>query len=174
MAIKSLFFEKQRIASFVCQWQHMLPAFQNLQKCSKLPPFWVRKLCWRIQFSQTSLSCRKNLMSCMYDVLCFPVLPVFRSTSHCGTLKCSHTGGIYISGWFWMVGSIRQVGEVESELTAWEYSECKCTVKKMLYRVFWFFSYIGTGPSFSLFTQQVQAWIPLLYLQQHKSVKWKI
>lgn len=56
-----------------------------------------------------------------------------------------------------MVGGIRQVGEVESELTALEYSECKCTVKKMLYSVFWFFSCIGTGAGFSLFTQQVQA-----------------
>ena len=140
MAIKSLFFEKQNIVSFVCQWQHMLPAFQNPQKCSKLPPFWMRKLCWQIKCSWTSLSCGKNLMSCMCAVLCFPVLLVYGDTSRSGTRKCSCTGGISMSGCFWMVDRQHYTngwGGVRIDCFG-VFSVKMCSKKKILYGVLWF------------------------------------
>lgn len=82
-------------------------------------------------WGEVMLPCGRNLIPlsiCIYDVVSFPVPLVFWGTSRSRTLKCEERFLSWVV--FWMLGSTRQMNEVESGLTAWENSECKCTVKR--------------------------------------------
>lgn len=103
------------MVSLACQWQHMLPAFQNPAKCLRLPSFCVWKSCWQVQHFQASSSCRRNLMSCV--VLGFLCCWYFKACLIL-VLWNVHTRKevlpLVVSDW--QIGSSRHMGEVDSGL----------------------------------------------------------
>lgn len=92
MAIKSLFFEKQNV-SFVCQWQHMLPAFQNSSEVFRTTAFLGEKVV--LINTMRSKFCLAGRTWCPVRVM----FSIFRCSWYfeaCHTLKCWCIGGIYL------------------------------------------------------------------------------
>lgn len=159
MLIKNLFFENQYMVSLTCQWQHMLPASQNPEKCSKLSSFCMWKLCWQVQHFQASSSCRGNLMS--YVVLCFLCCWYFKARLIL-VLWNVHTWKEVLPQVVsdCQIGSIRHMGEVDSGLR----SILRTNVQwSMIYWVLLlFFLYRNQTQFVSI--QQALAWTaPLLF-----------